>query len=436
MKNSYLHGDDQTWNNQQWISQDGLWKGQPFSDGIHPNAGSPKQWYGLVSSPSVSFDVNGGSTIDVPTRLQINWPDQVDSSVTLPAASVMSRSGYRFSGWSKTSTPSSADYMAGQVVDLPLGGVADRILYAVWMPTPTVSNDLVFPWMNGGVADKVKVLGTVPQGANIYALQASDKIEVSLMPKDSPSSTTPSVGTAAAANDVTLNTTLCTSTACNWSATFPMSALSDADHVGQGMSYVFRALLVTGSAGNSDYAFSAGKQADVVAPVIADTTFNKNARTVSGVVWSGDAIKQTSRVKETKFTVTVTWPTGSSTSSTTLTCTDGTASVSGATCPTSGSGEGTFMLPVPSDGVVLNGNSQMQAKDAPAAAEPTLVGTGEPNVSAAVTFDTTLPVVSSLPMTGGDAPTAWWHHILLPAIFAGMLAMVVGARRRRLAMKR
>ncbi|WEV64421.1 hypothetical protein [Bifidobacterium sp. ESL0732] len=308
--------------------------------------------------------------------------------------------------------------------------------YAVWVPSPTVSNDLLFPWMSGGETGKVKVSGTVPQGGGIRALQAGDKIEVALMPKGNPSSTNPSVGTPAAANDVTLDTTSCSSTACNWSAAFPISVLSDADDVGQGMSYVFRARLVTASDGNSDYAFSAGKQADLVAPAVEGAAFNKQTRTVSGTVFSsGDTSKQPNRVKETNFSVTVTWPTGSSSSSTTLTCDSGTASINGATCPTSGSGDGTFTLPIPS-GVLLKGNSQMQAKDVPATDEPTSVGSGVPNVSSAVTFDTTMPVVTALPLTGGNAPTEWWHRILLPALVAGIAAFVVGARRRRLALQR
>lgn len=289
--------------------------------------------------------------------------------------------------------------------------------------------------MSGGVAGKVKVSGTVPQGGGIYALQAGDAIEVALMPKASPSSTVPTVGTPAAAGDVTLNTTSCMPTACDWSATFPMSALSDADDVGQGMSYVFRARLVTASNGDSDYAFSTGKQADVVAPAVAGASFDKNARTVSSSVWSsGDATKQSNRVKETNFSVTVTWPTGSSPVSTTLTCNSGTADVAGATCPTSGSGDGTFTLPVPA-GVLLEGDSQMTAKDAPVTAEPTLVGSGEPNVSSTVTFDTTMPVVTALPLTGGDAPADWWHRILLPALAAAAMVLLVDvARRRRLRM--
>ncbi|WEV72108.1 hypothetical protein [Bifidobacterium sp. ESL0790] len=275
--------------------------------------------------------------------------------------------------------------------------------------------------------DKVKVTGTIPQGSGIYALQNGDKVEAALMPKNDPSSTTPTVGTAAAANDVTLDTSTGT-----WSATFPLSALVGEDDVGQGLSYVFRARLVTTSDGDSSYAFSAGKQADLVAPTITDAKFNKGARTVTGVVWSGDATNQSNRVKETKFSVTVTWPAGSSTSSTTLTCTSGAASISGATCPTSGSGDGIFTLPVPS-GVLLKGDAQMRAKDSPAASEPTLVGSGEPNVSSVATFDSTMPVVTALPLTGGDAPSVWWRTWLLPVLAAAAVALNIRmwSKRRR-----
>ncbi|KFI46886.1 hypothetical protein GA0061078_0640 [Bifidobacterium bohemicum] len=77
----------------------------------------------------------------------------------------------------------------------------------------------------------------------------------------------------------------------------------------------------------------------------------------------------------------------------------------------------------------------MQAKDAPAAEEPTSMGSGEPNVSSTVKFDTTMPVVASLPMTGGEAPKEWRHRILLPALFTGVVALVVGACRRRHALR-
>lgn len=415
---------DTTWRDVTLSCKDSPCSIKPYTDGI-PSVTETR----LYGRPySVTFNANGGTgTADT---VKGGWPD--NPGVTLASGSGFSRTGYRLLGWSEDANATSPTYSLSSSYT----PTDDVTLYGVWVPAPTVSNDLLFPWMGGGEAGKVKVFGTVPSGGGIYALQAGDKIEVALMPKDSPGSTVPGVGTPAAADDVTLDTTSCSSTSCSWSATFPMSALSDADHIGQGMPYVFRARLVTGSNGNSDYVFSTGKSADVVAPAIEGAAFNKGARTVFGTVMSsGDTTKQDQRVKETKFSVMVTWPTGSSTASTTLTCNSGTADIPGATCPVSGSGDGTFTLPVPS-GVLLKGDSQMQAKDSPAADEPTLVGTGEPNVSTAATFDTTLPVVTALPMTGGNASSEWWHRILLPALVAGMTAIVVGARRRRLAMKR
>ncbi|WP_374114158.1 InlB B-repeat-containing protein [Bifidobacterium sp. ESL0763] len=396
----------------------------PYNTGIV--ATSFSVWRGRPYA--VSFNANGGAgTADT---LKGGWPD--NPGVTLASGAGFTRAGYRLVGWSKTANATSPDYALGSSYT----PTDDVTLYGVWLPTPTVSNDLLFPWMNGGEAGKVKVSGAVPQGGGVRAVQSGDKIEVALMPKGDPGSTNPSVGTPAAANDVTLDTASCSATACNWSATFPISTLSDADDVGQGMSYVFRARLVTASDSNSDYAFSAGKRADLVAPAVTGATFNKRARTVSGSVWSsGDASKQPNRAKETKFSVTVAWPAGSSPATTTLTCDSGTASIVGATCPSAGSGDGTFTLQVPS-GVKLKGDSHMTAKDAPSADEPTLVGGGEPNVSTAVTFDTTMPMVASLPMTGGEAPAVWWRRILLPALLAGTVAVVFGARRRRLTMRR
>lgn len=302
--------DDVTsaWPGMHWYRDDGMWTGEPFDGGI-PSP-SKMAWHGRPYT--VSFNANGGtgSTAD----MRGGWPDH--PGVTLASGSGFTRSGYRLAGWSSKANVTSPDYALGSSYT----PTDDVTLYALWVPSPIVSNDLVFPWMNGGEIDKLKVSGTVPQGGGIRAVQSGDKIEVALMPKGTPDSTNPSDGTPAAANDVTLDTTSCSSTACNWSAMFPISALSDADDVGQGMPYVFRARLMTTLAGNSDYAFSAGRRTDLVAPSIEGATFNKRTRTVSAAVFSsGDTSKQPNRVEETRFSVTVTWPTGSSPVSTTPT---------------------------------------------------------------------------------------------------------------------
>lgn len=193
-----------------------------------------------------------------------------------------------------------------------------------------------------------------------------------------------------------------------------MSDLAAADTVGNGASYVFRTRSTTTGDGNSEYGFSAGLKADVVAPAFKAGTlkFNQNARTVSGTVMSGDST-HSGAVAEQGDTVTVTWPAGSTTVSST-----------GLTGP-----DGAFSVAIPA-GVLLKGNASLTVADAPASDVPTLTGTGSPNVSAPSPLDVTAETVSSLPLTGDAKP--WWTQPWFYAIFtaAGVAFVNVAFCRR------
>lgn len=256
---------------------------------------------------------------------------------------------------------------------------------------------------------ELSVSGTVPQGTGIAPLnQTGDGVVAKLLPQDRQASTIDADGTA-------LTGMSFDPTAHTWSGSVAVSDLSAADTVGKGASYVFRTRLTTTSDGNSEYSFSSPMKADVVAPAFGagSLKFDQDARTVSGAVLSGDKAAHAGALAEQGDAVTVTWPAGS-----TPTTSTGTTDANGK-----------FIIAIPR-GVLLRGNARLTVGDHPAADVPTTTGTGSPNVSPISTLDVTAETVSSLPLTGGTQP--WWKQPWFYALLAAVgIALTDVILRRR-----
>lgn len=291
--------------NRTWIGEDGIWNG-PISGASYPQYPHPSvlTWYGIAGSPtSVSFDANGGSGT-APGRMAGSFPLPQQ---TLPSASGLSRPGYRAVGWSSQKDSTSPEYGFGQRVFLPLDAV-DTTLYAVWKPLPKAGlSNAVTPTQPTGEAGRVKLDGTVEQGAGVAGLLSGDKGEVSLMHAGKESSTLPGDGTVASDTDTSLDTAN-----YKWASSFPVSDLAAMDPRGLGTSYTFRMRVNTTADGNSEYAF-ASKTLDVVAPVVTGAqvglgSSGSGGRLALSTKSSGDA---TQAVVDSGATVTVEWVDGS-----------------------------------------------------------------------------------------------------------------------------
>ncbi|WP_143242443.1 hypothetical protein [Bifidobacterium bohemicum] len=212
-----------------------------------------------------------------------------------------------------------------------------------------------------------------------------------------------------------------------------MSSFVSDDPAGSGVEYRFKARPTTTADG--DLAVSATyptrMMVDVVAPVFATgggnvdrLRFDPKAQMVRGWVFS--SADEAGRAGESSFSVTVTRPAGSSTTATTLKCESGAAVIDGApapsaSCPAAGASAdeaGVFALPVPR-GVLLQGDASATVSDVA-------------NVSAPSRFDMTMPTVSALPKTGGQAPIEWLRRALL-AVVAVVFALSAALARRQFA---
>lgn len=280
-----------------WYAEDISWLGK-ISDYYHPPTGL--KWYGQFSaSTSISFDANGASgTGPGPIAGLFMLPQQA-----LPSASGFSRPGYRTVGWSSQKDSTQPEYSFGQYVFLPLDAV-DTVLYAVWIPLPKAGlSNAVTPTQPTGEAGKVKLDGTVEQGAGIAGLQSGDKGEISLMHAGKESSSVLGDGTVANDADTSLDTG-----SYKWTSSFPVSDLAAMDLKGLGIPYTFRMRVNTTADGNSEYAF-ASRTLDVVAPVVT------NAQVSVGSSGSGGSLHLTTRssgnaaqaVVDTGATVTINW---------------------------------------------------------------------------------------------------------------------------------
>ena len=103
----------------------------------------------------VYFDANGGSS--APSTLKRHWGEVVYIPATLPT-----RYGYTFNGWTKTQGSSTVNYKPGD----PIGDDSDVTLYAVW------SQNVVKTWSitydaNGGSNAPAKQTANVGQSITI-----------------------------------------------------------------------------------------------------------------------------------------------------------------------------------------------------------------------------------------------------------------------------
>ena len=97
----------------------------------------------------VYFDANGGSS--APSTLKRHWGEVVYIPATLPT-----RYGYTFNGWTKTQGSSNINYSPGD----PIGDDADVTLYAVWSQNVTKTWSIIYN-ANGGTN------APSPQTANV-----------------------------------------------------------------------------------------------------------------------------------------------------------------------------------------------------------------------------------------------------------------------------
>lgn len=99
----------------------------------------------------VYFDANGGSS--APSTLKRHWGEVVYIPATLPT-----RYGYTFNGWTKTQGSSNINYSPGD----PIGDDADVTLYAVWSQNITKTWSITYN-ANGGTNAPEKQTANVGQ---------------------------------------------------------------------------------------------------------------------------------------------------------------------------------------------------------------------------------------------------------------------------------
>lgn len=103
----------------------------------------------------VYFDANGGSS--APSTLKRHWGEVVYIPATLPT-----RYGYTFNGWTKTQGSSNINYSPGD----PIGDDADVTLYAVWSQNVTKTWSIIYN-ANGGSNAPAKQTANVGQSITI-----------------------------------------------------------------------------------------------------------------------------------------------------------------------------------------------------------------------------------------------------------------------------
>lgn len=103
----------------------------------------------------VYFDANGGSS--APSTLKRHWGEVVYIPATLPT-----RYGYTFNGWTKTQGSSNINYSPGD----PIGDDADVTLYAVWSQNVTKTWSIIYN-ANGGSNAPAKQTANIGQSITI-----------------------------------------------------------------------------------------------------------------------------------------------------------------------------------------------------------------------------------------------------------------------------
>ncbi|WEV59151.1 hypothetical protein OZX67_00825 [Bifidobacterium sp. ESL0728] len=264
----------------------------PDTDGLPKNS-TPVWWYredAMPKSTSLSFDSNGG--IGTIRKIQKQYIPAEGKGVAakLPdATSGISRPGFDLLGWSKNRTDTVAQYQPGAEVTLPLDGVENQTLYAIWGKVTHV------PAIDD-VASTITVSGTLENPAS------SDTVVADMVKGGSESTPDGTTGKPADFASLTIHSG---STDGNWYAGFKASQFSD--DVGDGADYLFRVHMVT-----SDHRKSANakivKHIDLVPPGVVDA--QASAEGISGqVMTSADTSKQNHRKADTTARVTVKWET-------------------------------------------------------------------------------------------------------------------------------
>ncbi|MDF7666097.1 BspA family leucine-rich repeat surface protein [Bifidobacterium sp. ESL0745] len=316
-----------------------------------------------------------------------------------------SRPGYQPLGWSQNPNATSPSFRLGFSSCSWGSWQGGHNFYVVWGRLPTtLSTPTATGLTSPDALGMVTLNGTLNSGDTIFPLEANDKVATWHMPTADPRSTAEGVGVESTSESLN-------PTGHTWNAKFNVADLAADDKIGSGVSPPFRLRLQTVNHGNGSFVFTQAFKTDFVAPAIDQSTlkFDFSARTVTGSVWSsGNAETQSNRIKESGDTVTITWPAGSTPTTQTTTTGPG----------------GTFSVSIPS-GVAYGGTAQITVKDAPAADAVTLTGRGTPNESAAVPLELTIPVVSSLPLTGGFQ----LEHYRTQTILATLCALAAFATR-------
>lgn len=111
----------------------------------------------------VYFDANGGSS--APSTLKRHWGEVVYIPATLPT-----RYGYTFNGWTKTQGSSNINYSPGD----PIGDDADVTLYAVWSQNVTKTWSIIYN-ANGGSNAPAKQTANVGQSITITSSKPTRK---------------------------------------------------------------------------------------------------------------------------------------------------------------------------------------------------------------------------------------------------------------------
>ena len=91
------------------------------------------QWQRLLTA---NFNTNGGTGAPEYSSKEQATPS---STIKLPTVSEVTRTGYRFAGWSTTQSATSATFEAGEDVTPTVDG---ETFYAVWIPIPVVTQGI------------------------------------------------------------------------------------------------------------------------------------------------------------------------------------------------------------------------------------------------------------------------------------------------------
>ncbi|WEV73014.1 hypothetical protein [Bifidobacterium sp. ESL0790] len=298
------------------------------------------------------------------------WPDGYQEPApynrTIPSTPNLKRNHYRLLGWAKTSNATTPDYSAGDTVSLPLDGVAQAKLYAVWGAVPPPTFTAATPKSDG-----THIKGTILGGG-----MAGDLVTIT-------------DGTNTATATPTVDAT------GSWEVILP----TPTDLVGNGGANSYTGTLKQADGITSEDSDPYGPVGiDVVAPGLEHII--PSGRTIHGIAYtSGNETTQPNRTTEQGDTITVTWPDNSTTTATS-------------------DADGKFTIAIPSS-VSLSSTVHLKVADTAGAHGYD----GHNNES--TTYEVRLtPPVTALPLTGGTP-----RKLALLLLAAGAALITATARR-------